>query len=229
MADRWRRSSHQQTDSLILVAVLSDRALPLGLPLRLSLAAAQPGWDTTFRATWDNAISLPWLVGLPSSHFILSVFNIAQSAAGDRCRNDTRQYKTSGVVGGGGNRPGGEPRSQRENSSPRRLLCSHWAQACEQVCLAEGFLQDGCDLPRCQRNRVAGGHDHADTLIMQPIDQAAGPLAPSESPRATSGACSEIRRSASTVVATGPATSAPQSGSKFFSATAASEPRIDLG
>jgi hypothetical protein len=37
---------------------VSDRALPLGLPLRLSLAAAQPGWDTTFRATWDNAISL---------------------------------------------------------------------------------------------------------------------------------------------------------------------------
>jgi hypothetical protein len=65
--------------------------------------------------------------------------------------------------------------------SPSRLLCSHWAQTREKLRLADWFLQDGRDLPRCQRkSRVAGSHDDPDPLIMQSIDQAIGPLAPSE-------------------------------------------------
>jgi len=39
----------------------------LGVPLRLSIAATQPSWDTTFRLTWDSGISLGAVEGDPAA------------------------------------------------------------------------------------------------------------------------------------------------------------------
>src|SRR5215510_11442535 len=61
------------------------------------------------------------------------------------------------------------------------LPCGHWAQGLEKMRLVNGLFQDsrGSYLSE-RRNCISGRDDDADALIMQPIDQAVGPLASSK-------------------------------------------------
>src|SRR4051812_8092721 len=69
----------------------------------------------------------------------------------------------------------------RSTSASDRLARDHLTDGCDKLRLADRFLQDGVDLVRRQRNDlVASGHDDADALISQMVDQVAGQLAIAE-------------------------------------------------
>ena len=75
-------------------------------------------------------------------------------------------------------------RGEKDNQktfSPNRVAFCERTQAREELCFAEGFLQDGRGLHQWQFSHPqAGDHNDGDILIMQPSDQAVGQLAPSE-------------------------------------------------